>query len=303
MAIITIDNEDLLNQAESILDNVGMDVSSAVKVFLKRLVNEKSIIFLFDDKKRDNVVISEEDKKTDIVTESFNPPIIETRMTKTIAISLFRSKGYSYYLRGNITFASSNSTVKNYWANPNFEVLRDDWTIILNNIDKCELYLFYIPKDSLQKNVLLGRADKDNIIDLQIMYNDPSFTDIRSKFVFVDYLITKIRYSSDELSNIFNAERRATYFGEMFTVTNEKEIMRSKRGYKAYNSEKECVGIVFMTDDKRISSYGNCELCFYPEYRRRYGEWHRIRSYGKAIRFSDLEKILSEKTSYSFYID
>ena len=72
------------------------------------------------------------------------------------------------------------------------------------------------------------------------------------------------------------------HFAETFKITNEKDYSWRKSGFKAYNSQGKCVGVIFMTDDKRVAAYGNCELCVYPEFKNRYGEWHRIRSHGSS---------------------
>ena len=94
-----------------------------------------------------------------------------------------------------------------------------------------------------------------------------------------------------------------TCFNETFTITNEKDYVKGKWGFKAYNAKGECIAIVFMTDDKRVAAYGNCEFCFYPKFKKTYGEWHRIRSHGSRIKFKNLCDILSKQSSYNLYID
>ena len=93
------------------------------------------------------------------------------------------------------------------------------------------------------------------------------------------------------------------HYYETFTITNEKGYERSKSGFKAYNSQGEYVGIVFMTDDKRRSSFGNCEFCFCREFRGKYGEWHRITSHGSPIRYSVLCDRLKNQPSLTIYVD
>ena len=92
-------------------------------------------------------------------------------------------------------------------------------------------------------------------------------------------------------------------FGEIFKITNETDYFRGKNGFKAYNPQGKCVGIVFMTDDKRTAAYGNCEFCFYPEYKHPYGEWHRILSHGSRIKFKYLCDILSKQSTYNLFVD
>lgn len=54
-------------------------------------------------------------------------------------------------------------------------------------------------------------------------------------------------------------------YDETFIFTNEPAKLEGEKGFKAYNSKGVSVGIVFMTKNPKISAYGHCELCFYPE--------------------------------------
>lgn len=92
-------------------------------------------------------------------------------------------------------------------------------------------------------------------------------------------------------------------FKEEFTFRNEKGECDGLRGYKAYNSKDDNVGIVFMTNDKRIPAYGNCELCIYPKFRYRYGHYHRIKSHGGSIKWETLCTSLKTHSIYKCYID
>ncbi len=58
-----------------------------------------------------------------------------------------------------------------------------------------------------------------------------------------------------------------------------------------------------MTDDKRTPSYGHCETCIFPEYRARYGEWHRITSNGERVPWIRLENALKKEGKYKLFID
>lgn len=78
---------------------------------------------------------------------------------------------------------------------------------------------------------------------------------------------------------------------------------RGAKGFKAYNSKGQNVGIVYMTNDKRVSAYGYCELCFYEEYHNRYGEWHRFTSHGQKIKWEYMVQQLNQNTIYKCYID
>ena len=98
-------------------------------------------------------------------------------------------------------------------------------------------------------------------------------------------------------------ETSFAYFHETFTFKSESCRYDGKYGFEAYNSKGEHVGIVFMTDDKRIKAYGYCELHFFPQYRERYGEWHRIKSHGNRIAWDFLCNQLKFKNEYTCYID
>lgn len=181
MSIIleNIDN-DLLCEAEKVLECMGVDVSTAIKMLFKKIVNEKDISFLLTKvSMQTKTQVSSTEKST-------------LKMTKNKAIYLFNSKGYK--LGRNITFASKNKTAYNYWANPDVSILSSDWYLILNDWNKQELHLFYIPKNSISEFEVMPRSDKKNQIDLQIMYDDSSFTDTRSKLSFRKYLKETINY-------------------------------------------------------------------------------------------------------------
>ncbi len=116
-----------------------------------------------------------------------------TKISKPEAISLFRSNGFDIY--GNITFSSENNSYgRKYWANPKVDLLKYDWWLILNDIDKKEIHLFFIPANSLSSRDVYIRSDKPNLIDLQINYNDYSFEDSRSKVCFKKWFKKTLKY-------------------------------------------------------------------------------------------------------------
>ena len=129
-------------------------------------------------------------------TQSINN-IRSEKMTKSAAISLFGCNGFSVI--GNITFASENASYgRKFWANPKIEFLKQDWWLILNDIDKQEIHLFFIPANSLSNRDICPRSDKPDRIDLQINYNDYNFEDSRSKICFKEYFKKTIKYSKIE---------------------------------------------------------------------------------------------------------
>lgn len=100
-----------------------------------------------------------------------------------------------------------------------------------------------------------------------------------------------------------NKSKSNAYFNEYFTFKSGNYDYGGKHGFKAYNSKGEHVGIVFMTDDKRVTSYGYCELHFFPQYYNNYGEWHRIISHGNRISWSFLCEQLKIKNEHCCFID
>lgn len=97
--------------------------------------------------------------------------------------------------------------------------------------------------------------------------------------------------------------RRCIDFGEKFVFKNEPASYCNFRGYRAYNSSGDNVGIVFMSPDKRSPAYGKCELCFYSKYHNRYGKYHRIKSSGGYIPWHLLCERLNKYGFVEYYID
>lgn len=97
--------------------------------------------------------------------------------------------------------------------------------------------------------------------------------------------------------------KKAVTFAEEFIFENRHAMLRGKNGFKAYNHKGLNVGIVFMTDDDRSPAYECCELCFYPEYHNRYGEWHRFTSHGQKIKWEHMVQQLNRNGIYKCYID
>lgn len=168
----------LLEAAQEILEEIGLDVTTAVTIMLKRITKEGGISFMLPD--------GMTGRKAPVSGEP------QSRMTKNRAIALFRKNGYALF--GTTTFASKNQSAHHYWANPGFDVLNGDWNLILNDWNRRTLYLFAVPARELSADMLVARADKAYQIDLQIMYEDSSFTDMRSKVSFARYLVTSLAY-------------------------------------------------------------------------------------------------------------
>lgn len=177
---VAVDSQ-FFKEAEPVLDEMGIDLDTVVKMTLKKIAREKDLTFLMN--------------RTEPSMPSAVPPIQQVdrgTMSKNVAVQIFREHGFHF--SRNITFASKNRSANNYWANPYFFSLDSEWQLILNDWIKRELHLFIIPARSIAHNQMVPRVDQPDKIDLQIGYGDPTFTDNRSKISFARYRVRSIRY-------------------------------------------------------------------------------------------------------------
>jgi len=197
--------DSILKEVDIVLDDIGLDLDSFIKMSLRKLIKEKSIGFIVNNKSRvqkdENEGVKtfhfkagEDSEDFGNIVNDFVANIFDSiRMTKNSAIRLFRGSGVEIYSK-NITFASKNSAANHYWSTPTIDVVEDDWYLILNDLIKRRLFLFYIPNGSITIDKLVKRADNPDLIDLQIDYSDETFTDKRSSISFEKYLIKTIKY-------------------------------------------------------------------------------------------------------------
>lgn len=199
---ISVD-EEILAQAAPVIEDMGLTLSSAIQVFLKKVAREQSIDFILT---RRGLALSPapspeqtSNKKEETVRGAYPTQAVESsvktdrgEMRKRIAINMFRAKGISLY--GTISFSSKNRTTFNYWSNPSFDYLNEDWSLILNDWVNRKLFLLQIPRNSISCTELVGRNDQPNLIDLQIYENDPTYTDMRSGYSFKRFLVDEIDY-------------------------------------------------------------------------------------------------------------
>ena len=75
---------------------------------------------------------------------------IKNDMNKETAIKMFNKQGFD--ISNYCTFASINNTGACYWANPSYDVLKNDWTFILNDQHKKVLTLLHIPANTFNNN-------------------------------------------------------------------------------------------------------------------------------------------------------
>ena len=131
--------------------------------------------------------------KTNQNIKSFSQKDISiVKISKSQAIQLIRDEGVN--IHGQITFSSENSGVYKYWANPSLSYIYNDWWLILNDVDHRVLYTFFIPANSIKEEDIVVRADKPELIDIQINYDDDSFMDSRSKIYFHKWLVKSVKY-------------------------------------------------------------------------------------------------------------
>jgi len=188
---ITLDiKDDVLQESEDVLNEQDLTLELAVQLFLQKIVKRGSIAWLFDNTSNNvNYTIMQ---SRHFPTFTANQDKTKNKMIKSRAIRLLRNEGYTIYKTS--TFASKNSGANNFWANPSFDYLDEDWTLILNDWINNKLYLFNIPKGSIDSSELTPRADKSEVIDLQIMFSDSTFTDNRSNYSFLKFKVAEINY-------------------------------------------------------------------------------------------------------------
>lgn len=192
--LIEID-QDTFEKAQQILKTQYLNIDTAFEMFLNKIIEEKSILWLFK-----NETSTPAPNPKDIPLKSENRNFISPNyneningITKNLSIRLFASNGIK--ISKPTTFASKNKSAYNYWANPNWrETLYNDWYLILNDYISHKLYLFVVPKATFTEEDFVMRNDNPNLIDLQIAYNDPTFTDNRSQISFKEFLIHTISY-------------------------------------------------------------------------------------------------------------
>lgn len=116
-------------------------------------------------------------------------------MNKYEAIKIFKNRG-TLNKNCNVSFASLNSTFDVYWSNAQFKFLESDWYLILNNTEEGNeaLYLFYIPKNSIEKDIIRSKTTDSNLMHLEIYHNDPTFTDRFSNYSFLKFKVDEIEY-------------------------------------------------------------------------------------------------------------
>ena len=178
-----IKDDELVNEVIKIVEQFGISLQSAVELFLARIKRDKNLSFLIENKKYIN-------------ENSYNNKTYSTQnkieMNKSKAMYLFGRMGYKF--NEYTTFSSKNKSSYVYWANPSVKFLEHNWHLILNDCLLGKLYLFEIPANEFSLNDLVTRSDNFDLLDIQIAYQDPLFTENRSHNPLQKYLIETIDY-------------------------------------------------------------------------------------------------------------
>lgn len=201
MKQLSIEVEDtLFSEANEIVEELGLNLPTAIRMFLKSIVKEQSIAFILTNQHANSnpqqeIRFAQPRFAGQVRNIAQNNNTVDnhiSNMTKSMAIRLFRNEGFK--IGSNVTFASKNRGAYNYWANPEFGMLDNEWWLILNDWLTGKIYLFNIPANSIHPDELTPRTDKEYLIDLQIMYGDSTFTDNRSEYSFAQYLVGELSY-------------------------------------------------------------------------------------------------------------
>lgn len=177
---ISVDDR-LYEKLQKQFNEFGIEMNEGIKFVLENFVDDTNNIF--------------EQEKPKKVVRTYQNVDLDDRVTKTIAKNLFQSNNCLIY--GNYTYASrgreGTSSSEIYWANPKFEFLKEDWTIILNDKRISKLYLINIPKNTFEEKDFVSRSDK-YLIDMKIRCDDNQYRDMTSRTPLKEYLIASIDY-------------------------------------------------------------------------------------------------------------
>lgn len=145
----------------------------------------KDMIVNFYKKVSDNDVNDSVERNKSVYSNSSD------EMTKTKAIALLSQKNCE--LHSCVTFASTNKTTGQFWANPNPEFLKYDWSFILNDKKKRKLYLLKIPKNTFKKGNISLKSPKFELLDIRL---DPNTlrNNAPDQTNFAPYKIAEISY-------------------------------------------------------------------------------------------------------------
>lgn len=119
----------------------------------------------------------------------------ELRAKKEIKVFL---ESNNIKLPNFFSYAKLQEKKKIFWINPDIKLLKTDWTLVLNNQSKRQIFILKIPANTLQcsltkqNGILRIRPDKQMYLDLNINCN--TFIDTGSKISFKEYIIDTVNY-------------------------------------------------------------------------------------------------------------
>lgn len=187
---VLIDKAFKINRLDCDNKNKGNNpkVSKFQKVFLDQYLEEALFLMqligitVFSDKPI-GTLINTIDTKTKLA--------IGTRAKKE-AISFLKEKGV--LIGQKVTYAMKQAERDEFWANPQGELLNQDWWLILNDTATLELSVLKVPEGSLsiKKDGLQVRADKPELLDLNINAN--TLKDRKSGVDFSTFVVKRIKY-------------------------------------------------------------------------------------------------------------
>lgn len=120
------------------------------------------------------------------------------KRAKSVAIGYLQEQGIS--VGKKVTYAVKREDKEEFWANPQKDLLKQEWWLVLNNNKAEELVVMKVPADTLTLSQcggpgLLVRGDKPNLIDLNLCTT--TFRDRKSGTDFSPFIIEKVKYGSD----------------------------------------------------------------------------------------------------------
>ncbi len=99
-----------------------------------------------------------------------------------------------------VTHAKLNKDGKRFWANPNSQIINENWCLVLNNMNQKKLYIFKIPKNTFKPSQLKTRLHKTGNnsaveeLDVEIVKQDNMFVCIASKVNYTTWFVKEIDY-------------------------------------------------------------------------------------------------------------
>ena len=94
-----------------------------------------------------------------------------------------------------VTHAKLNKDGKRFWANPNANVINENWCLALNDIKNRKIYLFKIKAHTFKAGQLKTRIHSNvEELDVEIVKQEKMFMCIASKVNYTNYFIEELNY-------------------------------------------------------------------------------------------------------------